>query len=369
MASMRVEINPHIIKQALARVNRKAEDFPQAKSWLSGKKKPTLKQLAEFSKKVHIPLGYLFLDRLPEEEIPIPYFRTEGGSEVSLEIIDTIKLLKNRQEWLSYYLKEKGYDSLPFVGKFKDTSDVKKIVEDIRKTLQLPEVWASEFKSWEETLERLTEIVEEIGIVIVFNSIVGNNSHRKILVEDCRGFVLIDNYAPFMFINSADAKSAQMFTIAHELAHIWIGQSAGFNLRRLLPAEDPMEKLCDKIAAEFLVPEEIFREKWREWRDFQKVAQFFKVSQIVIARRALDLGEITKEEFFEFYDKYKEAPKKREEGGGDFYYLQKRRLGLRFMKFVHQAVKEGKLLYRDAYLLTGLFGKSYHKFIAKFYYG
>lgn len=88
-----------------------------------------------------------------------------------------------------------------------------------------------------------------------FNGVVENNSHRKISVYECRGFVLVDEMAPFMFINNADWKSAQMFSIVHELAHIWTGHSAGFDFRRLQPADDPIEKLCDQIAAEFLVPE------------------------------------------------------------------------------------------------------------------
>ncbi len=55
-----------------------------------------------------------------------------------------------------------------------------------------------------------------------------------------------------MFINNSDGKAAQMFTISHELAHIWTGHSAGFDFRELLPANDPVELLCDKVAAEFL---------------------------------------------------------------------------------------------------------------------
>lgn len=368
--SVKIEVNKDILLWALSRAGYRAEVleqvFPQINLWISGRKQPTIKQLANFSRRVHLPFGYLFLDNPPEEKIPIPYFRTEGeGSKITLNVLDTIKLLQNRQIWLRNYLKENEYKPLDFVGRFKNINNYKIIVEDIRETFQLPENWATNFKTWWETLDYLNNRIEEAGIVIIFNSIVGNNPHRKIEVEECRGFVLVDSYAPFMFVNSADTKSAQLFTIVHELAHIWIGLSAGFDLRRMLPAEDPKEKLCDKVAAELLVPEALFNDVWNKSKDFKNLSQIFKVSPIVIARRALDLGKVRKDAFFEFYNRYQkqEYPKKQGTEGGNFYHIQRKRLGLRFANFVHQAVKEGKLLYREAYYLTGLFGKSYHSFI------
>jgi len=363
--NVKVEVKKEILLWAWFRAGCDEGIFSQIENWLSGQKKPTIKQLADFSRKVHLPFGYFFLDEPLEERVPIPYFRTEGKDKISLNVRDTIKLLQNRQEWLREYLKKSEYKPLNFVGKFRDTNDHKKIVEDIRKTLELPENWASEFKSWRETLEGLCSRIEELDILVVFNSIVGNNPHRHIEVEECRGFILVDEYAPFMFINNKDAKSAQLFTIVHELAHIWIAQSAGFDLRNLLPADDPKEKFCDKVTAEFLVPEKLFNKKWNEFKDFEKLSKFFKVSQIVIARRALDLGKITKSEFFDFYNLYREQEyaQRKQTGGSSFYSTQKKRLSLRFVKFVYQAVKEGKLLYRDAYDLTGLKGKSYQKFM------
>lgn len=348
-----------------------AEKFPKIEDWLEGKKKPTVKQLEDFSKKVYLPFGYLFLPQPPQEELPIPYFRTNGNKadKISIHVYDTILLLQQRQDWLKNYLKDSGFQPLPYVGKYKNSRDVKAIVADIRQTLGLAENWASRFKTWQEAQDHLVQHIEDKGIITNFNGIVENNTHRPIPVDECRGFVLVDDYAPFMFINNADFKSAQMFTIVHELAHVWTGHSAGFDFRKLLPADDPIEILCDQVAAEFLVPEQDFDKVWNHKPvDYGYASRYFKVSQIVIARRALDTGKITRPQFFDFYEEYsnREFAKKENQGsGGNFYATTKKRISVTFASHVNQAVKTGDLLYRDAYKLTGLKGDTFEKFFSK----
>ena len=253
-----VDVNANILTWAIARAGYElqafVEMFPNVKKWLEGEKKPTVKQLEDFSKKVHLPFGYLFLPEPPKEKLPIPFFRTNNtqATHVSVNVYDTILLMQQRQDWLRDYLKENEFDVLPFVSKFLNRTNVQEIVNDIRKTLGLNENWASSFRTWQEAQDHLILHIEDKGIITVFNGVVENNGHRKIPVDECRGFVLVDDMAPFMFINNSDCKSAQMFTIVHELAHIWTGHSAGFDFRKLQPADDPIELLCDKVAAEFL---------------------------------------------------------------------------------------------------------------------
>lgn len=371
-----VNINLAMLTWAVDRAGYDLDEFtitfPKLKEWLQDHKKPTFAQLQNFSKKVHVPLGYLFLQHPPDEQLPIPYFRSagKGKRKVSINTFDTILLLKNRQEWLSEYLKENEFEKRTFVGSTRRGSDYKKIAADIRSTLKLAEDWAGAYTNWEQTLDHLVEKVEDAGIVMVFNSIVENNTHRPIEVKECRGFVLSDEYAPFMFINSADAKAAQMFTIVHELAHVWIGRSAGFDFRKMQPADDPVEQLCDKVAAEFLVPENRFLAMWETNNDFLQLSKKFKVSPIVIARRALDLNKISKGRFFSFYNNYIASVKEiklKQSGGGDFYRTTKKRLSLTYAAHINQAVISGQLLYRDAYKLTGLKGDTYQKFFNQYF--
>ncbi len=211
-------------------------------------------------------------------------------------------------------------------------------------------------------------LLPKYTIMINFNGIVENNTHRVIPVNECRGFVLVNEMVPFMFVNAADAKAAQLFTIIHELAHIWLGESAGFDNQNLLPANDPIEKLCDQVAAEFLVPAISFNEIWANSADIHKLARYFKVSPIVIARRALDLGKMNKGEFFQFYNHYIEGIRLKKESqgsGGDFYATARKRISVSFAAYVDQAVKQNKLLYRDAYKITGLRGDTYQNFVTK----
>jgi Zn-dependent peptidase ImmA (M78 family) len=372
-----VTINPNMLTWAISRAGYELQDFltkfPNVENWLYNIKNPTVKQLEKFANRVHIPFGYLFLPEPPQENIPFPFFRTGGNqtNKVSLNIYDTILILLRRQDWLTDYLIENEQEPLSFVGKYNESTSFTTIVTDIRKTLGLNPEWASDFKTFEDTLTFITNKIEEVGIIINFNGVVENNTHRPILVEECRGFVIVNHVAPFMFINAADAKAAQLFTIIHELAHIWLGKSAGFDNEKLQPADDPIEKLCDKVAAEFLVPAESLLRVWKEKPSIDYAKRYFKVSPIVIGRRALDLGLITKKEFFQFYNEYMKGiqfKKDNQGGGGDFYATARKRISVSFAAYVNQAVNQNKLLYRDAYKITGLRGETFQKFVTQHLY-
>ncbi len=170
----------------------------------------------------------------------------------------------------------------------------------------------------------------------------GLNNHRPLDPQEFRGFVLCDEYAPLVFVNGADSKSARMFTLAHELAHLWLGKDGLFNLVKMMPDRDDTEQFCNRVAAEFLVPRHKLQERWQEasasGRPFQKIARWFKVSPVVAARRALDLNLISRDQFFAFYEadqreweRRKAEEKQKKTGGGpNFYAVQDSRLGKRF---------------------------------------
>ncbi len=367
------EINTEIIEWAVnysSRGETLSLKFPKLKKWINKDDFPTVNQLEKFSDATRVPFGYFFLDEPPEVTLPIPFFRTvsdERPVSLSPELIDTVRTIEQRRDWLKEYLITRGVEPLSFVGFNKIKDEYKIIAGNIRNTLDLDDYWASQQPNWEKALVYLMEQAEEIGINVVRNGIVGNNTHRKLNYKEFRGFVMVDEIAPFVFMNGADFKSAQIFTLAHELAHIWLGSSAIFDLRQMLPADNETEKLCDKVAAEFLVPENYLKDLWERFRNadnpYQEIAATCKVSELVVARRTYDLGIISKKEFFEFYNEYtKRKLKTKKKDGGDFYNTQPFRIGKRFANAVMTAAKEGSLLYRDAYRLTGLSSRSFQEF-------
>lgn len=161
MIRTELNISADMITWAIARagydLHEFLNNFPRIKDWIENKKKPTVKQLEDFSHKVHLPFGYFFLNEPPIEKNPIPFFRAGNDNQkVSLNVYDTILLMQRRQEWLKNYLLENESKSLDYVGKYDINSDYKAIVYDIRTTLGLDEDWARHFTAWEKALEYLT---------------------------------------------------------------------------------------------------------------------------------------------------------------------------------------------------------------------
>jgi Zn-dependent peptidase ImmA (M78 family) len=374
-----VTVKPELIRWAIDRCGLSADDllkrFPKLDEWKTGEREPTFRQLENFAKTTMTPFGFLFLDEPPEESLPIPDFRTVGDTPIdrpSPNLIEMIHTMQRRQAWMRDMLIEEGHERLDFVGSGTRISDFKSLAQRIRRELGMDADWAEPLGSWEESLRTLRNAIERIGILVFSSSVVGLNNHRSLDPEEFRGFVLCDSYAPVVFVNSADSKSAQMFTLAHELAHVWLGTDALFNLVKMMPSNDDTERFCNRVAAEFLIPGYKLRERWADAnatsQPFHTVAGWFKVSPVVAARRALDLGLIAKPEFFLFYEKDREnwrrrkAEQQKQKSGGDFYRTQDVRLGRRFASAVVRAAREGRILYRDAYRLTDLKGETFNRY-------
>ena len=318
------------------------------------------------------PLGYLFLSTPPEEKLPIPDFRTMGDTPIdhpSPNLIETIQTMQRRQAWMRDYLHEKGQARLPFIGSLSPDVKIENAAQQIRKTLGLPEDWASQHSTRGDALHDLREATENVGILVAMSSVVGLNNYRHLNPQEFRGFVLCDDYAPFIFVNSADAMSAQMFTMAHELVHLWLGYGGLFNLINMQPHNDHKEKYCNRVVRNSSIPGKTLAARWPEVRDtpdpYKTLSVWFKVSPLVVARRALDMNLISKSAFFVFYNKYQQAWKDsrvEKKPGGNFYNTQNVHIGWRFGYAVVSATREGQLLYRDAYKLTDLSGDTFDKY-------
>lgn len=337
----------------------------------------TLPQADKLAHHTHTAVGFLYLPEPVEDRLPISDFRTAEDHPLrrpSPELLDTVQLMQRRQSWMRDELIEKGNEPLPFVGSAGLNARPSEVAGDMRTWLGLELHWASAESTWTDALSRLRSDIEAIGVLVVANGVVENNTHRKLDSGEFRGFTLVDKYAPLIFINNADFKAAQMFTLVHELAHVWAGAEGVSNFtQNFLPLPHEIEQFCNKVAADFLVPEDELRVVWEraqsEEEPYEFLARYFKVSTLVAARSVLDLELIDQATYFEFYRAWQEDERRVQlsgEGGGNFWNNQNFRIGKPFGSAVVRAVREGRLLYRDAYSLTGLKGETFNELVQRY---
>ncbi len=356
---LRVPVKPELLRWARERADYDIRDlikrFKKLKEWESGKEKPTLKQLEAFAKAVYVPVGYFFFKKPPVENIPIPDLRTVGNREISRpspHLLDTIYLCQRRQYWYQEHLRFTGHSPLKFIGSVNVRSSVETTAEKMRQALGLNLRERKEFATWTDALRSFVKKAEDMGIMVMINGVVGSNTKRKLDVDEFRGFALSDNLAPLVFVNGADSKSAQMFTIAHELAHLWLGKSALSDTDLFSGSSNNIEVWCNKVAAEFLVPLKMIRkEKFRKGpvKEIDRLTKTYKVSSLVVIRRLFDGGVIGKRQFEEIWKKelgrLKRLPRK---SGGDFYRTANVRIGKQFAREVIASTFEGQTSFTEA---------------------
>ena len=364
----RVDIKPEMIAWAIKRAGYDVDvylsEHPDVNEWYWQKKQPTEKQLEDFARKIHIPYGYLFLNEPSKEVVPIPMFRGNSGyGGFNLNVYDTVLSVQRRQEWLTDYLTDNDYETCSCVSIISLLTPIGETVHVLRHLLQLEEDWAFDKRDSADAVNYLTERIEELGIAVSFNSSVENNNRREIPVEECRGFALVNEVAPFIFVNNKDSKTAQLFTLIHETTHILLGTSAGFG-GDMEMIHDATERYCDKVAAAFLMPANLVK---KCWKGITQTARKFKVSELAMARCANELHLISREEYRQFYLEYQNRPKtaKKSSGFGDFYATATKRVGRLLAVHIINAVKSRQLDYLQAYRLTGMYGNTYQTFVNK----
>lgn len=348
-----------VLPEELMKINRKYVD------WEMGNTRPTFRQAQTLAKKLHVPFGFLYLSEPPKEKPPTVDLRTLNDShhhEFSLELRDVVADARRKQDWYREYLQEGGADPLEFVGKYKDSDSAVEVANDLTKTLGLSLSDRAGF-SKDNFLAYLTEHAEEAGILVLRNGKVGANTHRVLDVDEFRGFSLPDPIAPLVFVNTADFSAAQIFTLVHELAHLWLG-AEGVSDQGIAEwnAHSKIEALCNQVAVEVLVPKESFLQEWNRTRGnieerAERLTCLFKVSSIVIARRALDAELVNHTEFFAYYKALRAIWKNARQsstGGGNFHNSLPVANSRALTDAICHATYSGNLLMRDGARLLGI---------------
>lgn len=385
MSKLTVNVAPDILDWIISKTgsNLSQTMLDKLQKWLNGEKEPTFRQVEEVSKATNIPFGYFFLNSPPNEDLSLLEFRTIDSLKLrnpSRNLIDTMDNMENMQAWMRDSLVEEGSERLHFVGSQKFQDNIFDFADNMRDLLSLDFNWYTKTPNAEMSFRTIRGRCQNIGILVMMSGIVGQNTHRPLDIEEFRAFALVDEYAPLIFINSNDSINGKLFSLVHEIAHILKGNSDFFNDRiggDYFVNKD--ESICNAVAAELLVPNASFVNKWNKGKEDKNdreniiaLSNYFKCGTTVIARRALDCGYINRnlygdiaDKAIEYYNQQQRIKKNKDKTGGSFYNNLASRLDNRFVKTLANSVAEGKTQYTDAYRLTNTNRKTFSNLIDK----
>lgn len=368
-------VTPRVLSWARDRRGLAASDLARklsvkperVEAWESGKSRPTFRQAQRLAQALYVPFGYLFLEEPPAPKLPLPDLRTVGDKpprEPSPVFLDLVNDVLTKQQWYREYREANGGEPLPFVGRYGADDDADMIAENIRGTLSIDDDMRNSASNWGGFLRELTLRSENLGILVMRSGVVGNNNNRPLDADEFRGFAISDALAPLVFVNGRDAKAAQIFTLAHEMAHLWIGESGVSNPDYALGSDEhgnAIERVSNRVAAETLVPSADFRARWRNGSmsvetNMRRLSHHYKVSRMVALRQAYDLGLVASEDYWTLYESTlseemwfaSRLSKNSEQVGGNFHFTVLSRNGRAFSSAVITSAAEGDLLLSEA---------------------
>ncbi len=311
--TVQVDIAPELFVWAIDRAGWDDQDIerkaPKFYEWVRQETRPTFQQVQEFADATCTPLGALFLPKPPEESLPLPDMRTVGNKKFprpSANLLDTIYVAQNRQGWYKEYAADYDLPKRDFVGTATLSTSPLRVAIEIRERLSFDMKTRKTFTTRAEAFRTLIDRIEDLGVLVMVSGFVGSNTRRKLDPEEFRGFAIADVVAPLIFVNGADTKSAQIFTLVHELAHIWLGHSAIFDATMMTDTSTDGDLWCYQVATEVLAEE---------------------LNQKHEIQDEIPIGD---------------------------HNSRRTQLGKRFSSAVVQSARSGYLPYRDAYKLLGI---------------
>lgn len=366
--TLRVRVSAEVLEWLADRSGKEPEELrqthPKWDAWLSGNVDPTMKQARDLARAAGVPFGYLLLRRPPELSLPVPDFR-EGFSrdlgKPSSDLLAVVHQSLRRQDWYRDYAED---NSLPEVEAVGDGADlpVEVVAAQMRTALDF-EV-SSRKGNWSGVRKHLLRAFEALGGLTVATSMVENNTHRLLDPDEFRGFALVDPLAPLVFVNTHQTLNGQIFTLAHEFAHVWLGKGG-------ISMEDPkwepqgeVERWCNAVASEFLAPREALEANYAIVRSLDITEQLDRLAPIFNCGTLVILQAIRRNGLRRFidFDADYEAEKRRlldlskdqARGGGSHFANQPLRIGERFSRAIVSDALSGRTPLSEAIRLTSL---------------
>ncbi len=361
--TVRVPIEPAALRWAVGRAGLSDRDveriFPAFAKWESGELQPTLRQAKDLAKKAHVPFGRLLLSPPEGSSLAVPDFRTVRNRDVaapSSDLEDVVSAAQARLGWYVEYADQEGVEAPELVGMAgRDATTPSDIAVAAREKLGIPQ---DGFLIGQDKVKTLVDAMEQAGILVSRNSVVGNNTNRQLDVEEFRGFTLLENGFAAVFVNTRDPKNAQLFSLAHELGHIVRGEPGISDHSQQLE----VERWCNRFAASFLVPKAALQRAWNPQEqlvdELSATAKVSGVSREVLLWRLVELEMVSRTEADRLLpilrSKGVGAEKTAKPSGSPpFHVLVKSRVGGRFLEAVAHAVTADMLTERDAATFVG----------------
>ena len=368
---------------AAAKVSVKVDKL---KEWEEGTNQPTIRQAQTLAKAYKRPFALFFLPEVPRDFQPLQDFRKSGSKELTTSSIFIIREIQQKQAWISDVYSENNEEKLPFVGRFSLNSNPKDVADDILATLGIN---PAKYKADNPIREWITA-AESNGIFVSRTSFI--HSKMKLDSEELQGFAIADHFAPFVFLNSDDWNAPQLFTLVHELAHVWIAATGISNeIEPEIANRDkfnPIELFCNEVAANALIPSEIMlnidRRFFKNSQDIFKTAKNLGVSSFAFLVRALNLQLVSSSEYkvlkrqseidYQAFLK-REAEKKaalklkqkEKPGGPNPFLLRLNKNSRLFTQVVLDALRSGFVQPTQASFLLGTPSNNFHKLEAQIY--
>ena len=307
------------------------------------------------------PIGYLFLSEPPDESLPVPDFRTMGDEPVrraSPDLLETVYLCQQRQDWYRDYARVNREPPVTFVGSFNVGGGVVEAAARMSGVLGFSPT--DRGTNWSQALSHLIDAADRFGILVMVSGIVGSNTHRKLNPREFRGFALSDQLAPVIFINGADTKAARIFTLAHELVHIALGDSGVDDVDMSVQVNSTTERWCNEVAAEFHPDGVLARRSDRQKQSSGTTAgsrskvqgEYPRGPATTVRRGLLTLGQF-RTAYAQELERVLAIMETHPGGGGNFYNTQPLRVSKRFARAIIESTQEGQALHRDAFKMLG----------------
>lgn len=369
------------LKARIVEIKKRGSSEPLTPSlrlerWEQGYGSPTYAQLLNLAKAYRRPVLTFFLSTPPNKEVHLLDFRTLGNKEAEISTFEAefsalVRQSEATQKSVREILQESNKEPLHFVGSIALPSDPVEVAHNIRTTLNYDISNQKGIRTVDSLFTLIRHKAEKKGIYVIVQGNLGS-WHTNMGSNVFRGFTVSDKLAPFIILNPNDTKTANVFTLVHELCHVWLGDTAVSNWNSLNIQEPkptiPNEQFCDQVAAEFLVPKIDLLKQWDLLTIgyevdvvIKRIARQFKVSPIVIARRLLEFNNISSGAYWDWYDDYqanwlkiKDELKARKKEPPSYKIRTRTKLGNALISTVMDATREGRITELDASLILNV---------------